>query len=755
MKKASHLMRRFSVRYRYLFSFLLMALIPIGIILFSFYHYNIHELKRDVDNINLSRVAQIQSSVEGELMKHYSLAGALRSDATFLPTVRRGTPISDYDSLLVLNRHMSYRSIHHATAVLLPERERAYTASGACSSDNYFHSILQLDETQAQILQENLQIRLSGASSAFLSVPLQDKSSLLVCAYAIPGPETVPSAILLSALDDAQLKTICSPLVADFFGGAFILNSQREPIFQTWQNEAGFPELWAEILAQDYTSSARILSIQSGAQTYSLLFSYNDRLGLVYGLLALENDTLTQVIRQKTMIWQVALLALTICIAAVLGLTLLNYLPVKKLIALTAHPSSSDNEYLRIYETLIRSSNHAEQLEEILALQRPYVLERLFNHVLYAETSPEQIEQLFSSMDIHPDHPCFFVICVQVLRTPAARQSYSRFKTVVIDTADAMRSAECTYYVLERPGESELAVVVNCIPDICQQECVSQLHTRLEKELGREYLFTIGAGSMQTQLIQLKSSLYEATLLIQSYPDRPVSYPEDLESCRSGLADLYPTKDMLLLQLQLRQGDESNALQTFERLCSMVQNNGCSLLISRHLCSYIINAIAEVIQQTQIGDFGEPLHRLMLYQTQEEFYTASRQLISDFCLAVNAARRNNSSLLRDRMIAYVRENIGNVNLSLESIGEAFDLSPYYVSRFFRDQNNVNLKDYIVTMRLSIARELLTDTNKPVAEIVKEIGYISASSFIRKFKAVEGMTPGEYRSRFKKPEDGLS
>ena len=102
--------RRISVRYRYLFSFLLMALIPIGMILLFFYHYNINELKKDVDDINLSRVAQIQSSIESELMKHYSLAGALNRDPVFLPLARRGTPVSNYEAMLVLSQYMSYRS---------------------------------------------------------------------------------------------------------------------------------------------------------------------------------------------------------------------------------------------------------------------------------------------------------------------------------------------------------------------------------------------------------------------------------------------------------------------------------------------------------------------------------------------------------------------------------------------------------------------------------------------------------------------
>lgn len=739
---------RISVRYRYLFSFLLMALIPIGMILLFFYHYNINELKKDVDDINLSRVAQIQSSIESELMKHYSLAGALNRDPVFLPLARRGTPVSNYEAMLVLSQYMSYRSLHHATAVLLPEEGRAYTATGVCSADAYFRSILQLDTTQAEILLDTLRERLSGASSAFLPVQLRDGSAFLACAYAIPGPEAEPSAILLSGLDQSQLNSVFTPLVSSFSGGAFILNSQREPIFQTWASGADRSDFWETLLSLDYTGPSRILSIDAGGKKYSILFSYNDRSGLLYGILAEENAALTQVVKQKTLVWQVALLALAICIAAMVFLTLLNYMPVKKLMKLTARSGGGD-EYQRIRETLISSSTRAEQLEAVLAQQRPYVLERLLGYALYAEATPEQIDQLFASMDIRPDHGRFFIMCVKALRNPSSQRGYSYFKTVAIDTASAMNCRSCTYYAVERSGEDELVIVANCAEGVSQHSCAGQLREGIESQLSGEYLFTIGVGSVQVRIAELKTSLYEASMLVQSQPERPVSYLEDLEARPDSFANLYPTKDILLFQLQLRQGDESNAQRTFDSLCATAQENCRSLLITRYLYSYIINAIAEVIQQTGSGDFDEPLRKLMFYQTREEFEDSAHLLVADFCRTVNASRRSSNSLLRDRMLAYVRENIANVNLGLENIGEAFDLSPYYVSRFFRDQNNVNLKDYIVEMRLSMAKELLTATEKPVAEIVEQIGYISASSFIRKFKAAEGMTPGEYRNRFRK------
>lgn len=96
------------------------------------------------------------------------------------------------------------------------------------------------------------------------------------------------------------------------------------------------------------------------------------------------------------------------------------------------------------------------------------------------------------------------------------------------------------------------------------------------------------------------------------------------------------------------------------------------------------------------------------------------------------------------MIDYIDQNCTRPELSLESIAEAFGLSPYYVSRFFREQNHINLKDYIANLRIERAKELLTQTDTPVGDVVSEVGYQSASSFIRKFKAVTGMTPGQYR-----------
>jgi AraC-like DNA-binding protein len=56
-----------------------------------------------------------------------------------------------------------------------------------------------------------------------------------------------------------------------------------------------------------------------------------------------------------------------------------------------------------------------------------------------------------------------------------------------------------------------------------------------------------------------------------------------------------------------------------------------------------------------------------------------------------------------------------------------------------------MTDYINSVRLRKAKELLHDNNLTINEIAKMIGYGTAARFIRVFKKGEGITPGEYRN----------
>lgn len=99
------------------------------------------------------------------------------------------------------------------------------------------------------------------------------------------------------------------------------------------------------------------------------------------------------------------------------------------------------------------------------------------------------------------------------------------------------------------------------------------------------------------------------------------------------------------------------------------------------------------------------------------------------------------------ILKFMYENCTNTNLNIESIAEAFSLSPSYLSRYFKARAGVPLKKKLDTMRLDKSLHTLLTTNKSITDIVMEFGFPDLKSYYRVFKQQIGMTPGEYREKY--------
>ena len=91
------------------------------------------------------------------------------------------------------------------------------------------------------------------------------------------------------------------------------------------------------------------------------------------------------------------------------------------------------------------------------------------------------------------------------------------------------------------------------------------------------------------------------------------------------------------------------------------------------------------------------------------------------------------------------------DLSLDIIADALNVSAKYVSRVFKEELGVNVSDYIAQVRTHEAKELLKGELSLTA-IAEAVGVKNRTTFVRMFRKVEGVTPGEYR-RMLGGEDG--
>ncbi len=90
------------------------------------------------------------------------------------------------------------------------------------------------------------------------------------------------------------------------------------------------------------------------------------------------------------------------------------------------------------------------------------------------------------------------------------------------------------------------------------------------------------------------------------------------------------------------------------------------------------------------------------------------------------------------ILAYIKNNFRSASLS--ELGGRLYLSVPYLSKFIKAHIGKSFKELVVEARMARARELVLDTDMPIGEIIRAVGYENESYFHREFKARFGMTP---------------
>ena len=88
------------------------------------------------------------------------------------------------------------------------------------------------------------------------------------------------------------------------------------------------------------------------------------------------------------------------------------------------------------------------------------------------------------------------------------------------------------------------------------------------------------------------------------------------------------------------------------------------------------------------------------------------------------------------------------SFSLNRLAEQYHMSPYYLSHLFKDVTGYSVMQYLTLSRLSLARQMVLETDLPVTEIVYASGFSDCSNFSRLFKREMHLSATEYRKEHK-------
>lgn len=123
------------------------------------------------------------------------------------------------------------------------------------------------------------------------------------------------------------------------------------------------------------------------------------------------------------------------------------------------------------------------------------------------------------------------------------------------------------------------------------------------------------------------------------------------------------------------------------------------------------------------------------------------EILVRYILIEHMLRPNHDENLQ-RALNYIHEHL-DTELSVQSISKNANVSKSALYRRFQNNFHCTVSDYVNEKRIEKATVLLVESNLPIEEIARAVGFSSGSYFSKTFKKKKGLSPIQFRTTNKK------
>jgi len=702
------------------------------------------------DNLKVTHINMLQRSadiIENELVDMESVALQIASDSTILEMASKKKGDSNYilpmmDALENFTLYLNYKDIDlldsdkayiylkntdlvlYEKSYYKPEIFRIYLKNWSIDYDDWREEMAEADSL-------NTNFRRNGDGFEYV-FPFSrqmfgEKQGVIV--LRIDGDMIARKMEFINDLESREMYMV------------EILDETGEQLWASHSSEE-FPKLDFEDLDNSYLEKDGM----------SIIIAKSDRVDLYYVLVLPVKESLSQLAALKNIV-----LLLMIAATVVGGLLALIQAvhkgkPVDEALQALAPEGERPERYTNlgtaVSEIVTRHENVLQEIEQ----NKITLKKNFFDELLKAEFSTEaQLRSGAAKAGVDIDNQFYQTAFIQLF-------AENDFSTVDDQTMNEIRvlSQLMKNHLREICGNnvwfhkknynSEIAIfaIDNMEEDVF--DIIRQTKDWIMKECQIE--ITSGIGGTCSNLLLIWRSMEEARIALENCTrENPVvSYRAELikrdeyyfpsiavdkleESIRSG--QWQETKDILALL------EAENCVNRKLRRNQFIKMNQKFMDVLGGACSreelqekaFWIN---EVLMQPEISE--------------QEYFHRLRQLFRKVCNDNVEKKQEQKSQMVEEIKDYIREHYCESDMGLTRVGSEFRVSESYLSTLFKEQSGGNFGDFLESLRIEKACELLQDKTITVNEVAEEVGYNSVQSFRRAFKRVKGVSPKEQREK---------
>lgn len=293
--------------------------------------------------------------------------------------------------------------------------------------------------------------------------------------------------------------------------------------------------------------------------------------------------------------------------------------------------------------------------------------------------------------------------------------------------------------------------------------CVDEIRKILSRQDGRREWF-LAVGQSVDRLSQIQKSYHTASRAFsQRYLyDENILYYDEMETMEhpGGQAETednaYLQKvDVNALNPAILQKFLSNGLQEEtenfvkdyfyaigqEPMESLVFRNYVILNVRFSVISFIkglgcdTNEMESADTEEVLAESGKNMESAIAY--------AKKMILQAIEIRDQNSGNKNRSILKTA-VDFIDSHYMDEEISLNTVANVANVSSNHFSALFSQNMGQTFIEYLTTLRMNKAKELLRCTGMRSSEIAGEIGYKDAHYFSYLFKKTQGMTPSDYR-----------
>ncbi|MBQ0070897.1 MAG: helix-turn-helix transcriptional regulator [Spirochaetales bacterium] len=400
---------------------------------------------------------------------------------------------------------------------------------------------------------------------------------------------------------------------------------------------------------------------------------------------------------------------------------------------LTQFPQSS-GDYAPFVSSVSTLKAQREELSNVITQQKTSLVESAFHKLLDGDTTVTKETLSALGVEMVSDYFCVIIA-----------------SSALEDVSGYLKARSEGSLVIPFQSDYGEAFIINP-----KQTDEDYFLTTFQNVQNEGFLDTLSVSLLHEGLDSIRDSYLEALSVHEYQKDHDIaflSYAEMVSTTRQNTYQ-FTLEESMTLQKAMKEGDAEKAKAVMNKVIDRNRENGVSPKTLRFLLFSISGTIIRTINSLddRYSEVVPEINFPPILQSQnfQKSLSGVEEIIDATCYsiaAISAPCADSSSetyQVYKKVLSYIQENYGNAMMNVSSIADSFDISIAYLSRIFKKYHGINISEYITNYRLDRAKELLSE-GRMVGEVVDECGFGSLRTFLRVFKSVEGITPGQYKS----------